>query len=70
MRHEKIKVELSSSVISEINDYMKWADLSDINYFLEESVLHIFNSDREWKKHKKQVNKNKAKITAENEELI
>ena len=69
-KKEKLKVELSSSVINEINDYMEWADLSDINYFLEESVLHIFNSDREWKKHKKQFKKNKAKITTEKEELI
>jgi len=66
-KKEKLKVELSSSIISEIHEYMEWADLSDINYFLEESVSHIFNSDREWKKYKKQVKKNKAKLTSENE---
>lgn len=67
-KKEKLKVELSSSVIQEINNYMEWADLSDINYFLEESVNHIFNSDRDWKKYKKMSKKNKSKVVKENEE--
>lgn len=67
-KKEKIKIELSSSVIEEIKNYMEWADLSDINYFAEESFNHIFNSDREWKKHKKNINKKHSKTETQNAE--
>jgi len=61
-KKEKIRVDISSSIIEEMNEYMKWADISDINYFLEESLTFIFNSDRDWKKHKKNINKNQSKM--------
>ena len=54
-KKEKIIVDISSSIIEEMNEYMNWADISDINYFLEESLTFIFNSDRDRKKHKKVI---------------
>jgi len=56
-KKEKLRVEISSSIIEEINEYMQWADISDINYFLEESATFVFSSDRDWKKHKKNSKK-------------
>lgn len=61
-KKEKLRVDISSSIIEEMNEYMKWADISDINYFLEESLTFIFNSDRDWKKHKKTLIKTSKKI--------
>ena len=66
-KKEKLRVEISSSIIEEINEYMQWADISDINYFLEESATFVFSSDLYWKKHKKNSNKNQSKITKEDE---
>ena len=68
-KKEKLRVEISSSIIEEINEYMRWADISDINYFLEESATFVFSSDRDWKKHKKNSKKNQSKITKENEKI-
>ena len=65
-KKEKLRVDISSSIIEEMNEYMKWADISDINYFLEESLTFIFNSDRDWKKYKKIINKNQSKMVKEN----
>ena len=55
---EKVKLEISSKIIDEIHEYMKWSDISDINYFIEESILFLFNSDKNWKKHKKYISNN------------
>lgn len=60
-KKEKLRVDISSSIIEEMNEYMNWADISDINYFLEESLTFIFNSDRDWKKHKKTLIKTSKK---------
>jgi len=65
-KKEKIKIDISSSIIEEMNEYMKWAEISDINYFFEESLTFIFNSDRDWKKYKKNINKNQSKMVKEN----
>ena len=68
-KKEKLRVEISSCIIEEINEYMQWADISDINYFLEESATFVFSSDRDWKKHKKNSKKNQSKNIKENEEI-
>lgn len=68
-KKEKLRVEISSSIIEEISEYMKWADISDINYFLEESANFVFNSDRDWKKYKKNSKKNQSKPIKENEKI-
>tara|TARA_Y100001968_G_C19440600_1_gene762305 strand:- start:1204 stop:1425 length:222 start_codon:yes stop_codon:yes gene_type:complete len=62
-KKEKLRVEMSSSIIEEIKEYMQWTGISDINYFLEESVTFVFSSDRDWKKYKKNSKKNQSKIT-------
>lgn len=68
-KKEKLRVEISSSIVEEINEYMQWADISDINYFLEESSTFIFNSDRDWKKYKKSLRKNQSKNIKGNEAI-
>lgn len=69
-KKEKLRVEISSSIMEEINEYMQWADISDINYFLEESAGFIFNSDRDWKKYKKNSKKKQSKSIKENEKTL
>ena len=69
-KKEKLKVEISSKIIEEITGYMKWADIADINYFLEEASTYVFNSDRDWKKHKKNSKKSQSKIAKENAEIV
>jgi len=57
----KIKAELPESIVEEMHQYIEWADLTDINYFLQEASSHIFSSDRDWKKHKKNIKKTISK---------
>ena len=59
-KKERVKLELSSDINQQINDYMQWAGIDDIGYFFEEAALFVFKQDREWKKHLK--NKKKESI--------
>lgn len=52
-KKEKVKAEISARSLEEIHDYMKWSDISDISYFLEECANYTMKSDKEWKKYKK-----------------
>ncbi|CZP44340.1 hypothetical protein [Legionella pneumophila] len=51
---EKIKIEMSKEIYSEIKEYCSWAGIDDISYFLEESSIMIFSKDKEWKQHRKE----------------
>ena len=54
IQKDRVKIEMSSEILSKIDEYMKWADIDDLGYFLEESAMLVFKSDRDWKKHQKQ----------------
>lgn len=49
---ENIKLELDQEVLSNINKYCKFAEIS-IECFFEEAALYIFKNDKEWIKHLK-----------------
>ena len=65
----KVKAELPESIVEEIHQYIEWADLPDLNYFLQEASSHVFSSDRDWKKHKKNIKKNHSKTDKKTEEI-
>jgi hypothetical protein len=52
---EKVKFLISSSILTEIKEYCKWAsiDEGDIGVFFEQAAEFILKKDHEWKKHKK-----------------
>lgn len=52
-KKQKVKAEISSDVLDQINKYMSWADISDLGYFLEEASLFVFKNDKDWKQHNK-----------------
>lgn len=51
---EKIKLEISKDIYSEIKEYCSWAGIDNISHFFEESSIMIFSKDKEWKQHKKE----------------
>ncbi len=51
---EKIKIEISKEIYSEIKEYCLWVGIDDISYFFEESSIMIFSKDKEWKQHRKE----------------
>ncbi len=51
---EKIKIEISKDIYSEIKEYCSWVGIDDISYFFEESSIMIFSKDKEWKQHRKE----------------
>lgn len=54
---EKIKIEISKDIYSEIKEYCSWVGIDDISHFFEESSMMIFSKDKEWKQSKKNRNK-------------
>ncbi|SFM08056.1 hypothetical protein [Legionella jamestowniensis] len=54
---EKIKIEISKEIYSEIKEYCSWAGIDDISYFFEDSSIMIFSKDKEWKQHRKEKKK-------------
>ena len=54
-KKEKIKLEINKDIFDEIVSYMKWADISDLNFFFEESSTFLFSKDKEWKSQKKKA---------------
>jgi hypothetical protein len=51
---EKIKIEITKDIYSEIKAYCLWVGIDDISHFFEESSVMIFAKDKEWKQHKKE----------------
>ncbi|WP_241652528.1 hypothetical protein, partial [Legionella pneumophila] len=51
---EKIKIEISKEIYSEIKEYCSWVGIDNISYFFEESSIMIFSKDKEWKQHRKE----------------
>lgn len=54
---EKLKLELDAEIYRELKEYMTWAELENTSHCIEESLLFVFKSDKDWKKFKKQKTK-------------
>ena len=50
---EKVKFIVDSSLLSEINDYCKWAKVDDIGVFFAQAAEFVLKKDKDWKKHNK-----------------
>lgn len=57
---KNIKVQISQDIHSEILNYMEWAGIDDINYFIEEAAQVVFTKDRDWIKKKNNSKKEKT----------
>jgi|SaaInlStandDraft_6_1057023.scaffolds.fasta_scaffold20785_2 hypothetical protein len=51
-KNKTIKASVSSELFAEIDEYCKWADISDHNHFLKEAIEYVFLKDKEWRAHK------------------
>lgn len=47
---EKIKIDINKEIYTEIQNYCKWAGITEIDHFFEEAATFIFSKDKEWKK--------------------
>lgn len=59
---EKIKIEISKDIYSEIKEYCSWVGIDDISHFFEELSMMIFSKDKEWKQHQKDRKLTKEKV--------
>ncbi|AEE27114.1 hypothetical protein [Francisella hispaniensis] len=48
-----VHLEVDKSVLDEILEYLKWADIEDEADFIEQACSYIFRIDKDWKKFKK-----------------
>lgn len=62
-KKEKIKVQISSETLADVDAYRAWAGIDDLGFFLEEAALYVLAKDRAWKQHKK-AEKKRASETA------
>ncbi|CDZ79076.1 hypothetical protein BN59_03392 [Legionella massiliensis] len=56
-KKEKIKAEINSDVLRQIEQYCTWANIDNIGFFLEEAAYFIFAKDKDWKQHQKSLKK-------------
>lgn len=54
--------EVSSEIYSKIEEYCSWAHIDDLGHFFEEAALHVFKSDKDWKKHTRSLLNESATI--------
>ncbi|APC92407.1 MULTISPECIES: hypothetical protein [Francisella] len=48
-----VHLEVDKSVLDEMLEYLKWAEIEDEAQFIEEACKYIFQVDKDWKKFKK-----------------
>lgn len=56
---DKIKIEINSEVLKTIQNYCKWADIDNIDFFIEEAACFVFSKDKDWKEHTKSIKRSK-----------
>ncbi|CAN5425740.1 hypothetical protein BH10PSE19_BH10PSE19_04660 [soil metagenome] len=49
---QQVRMRLSESLIKEIEDYCKWAELPSQDYFIEQVALMALDKDKEWNNHR------------------
>lgn len=63
-KKEKIKAEVNSEILAEIEAYCQWANIDSMGFFIEEAASFVFAKDKEWKNHKK-AQKKQAEVKHE-----
>lgn len=54
---DHFKIDIDSEVSQEIKNYMEWAGINDLSFFIEEAATLVFSKDKEWRNHKKESQK-------------
>ena len=52
-KKERVKAEVNSEILADIEAYCKWANIDSMGFFIEEAASFVFAKDKEWKNHKK-----------------
>ncbi|MBA2650238.1 MAG: hypothetical protein H0U75_11745 [Legionella sp.] len=65
IKKEKIKVDMNSEVLAKIKEYCQWAQIENIDFFIEESALFVLAKDKEWKEHQRPVKRTKKQPSEE-----
>lgn len=52
-KKERIKIDINAESSAEIQEYMKWANITDLSFFFEEAANFVLSKDKEWKQYKK-----------------
>lgn len=50
-----IKAKIPKSLNTEIEQYMKWVGLANVNHFIEQAVEYVLKNNKDWKKEKERV---------------
>lgn len=53
----QLRIRISDTVLKEIEEYCRWADIKYKDYFIEQACKYIFTTDSDWKKYKDQAKK-------------
>ncbi len=48
---ERIKFNINSDVLVQVQKYCKWAEIENIGEFFEKAAEFIFQKDKEWKQY-------------------
>lgn len=56
-KKDRYKIEIDAEISQEIKNYMEWAGINDLSFFLEEAATLVFSKDKEWRNHKKESKK-------------
>ncbi|CAM4390255.1 MAG: hypothetical protein LEGION0398_MBIBDBAK_00156 [Legionellaceae bacterium] len=51
---EQIRIYVKTSLIKKMEKYAKWANLNNIDDFIDKAAELVFKKDKEWKKFDKQ----------------
>ncbi|OIN82892.1 hypothetical protein [Francisella sp. TX07-6608] len=50
-----LRIKVRESVLNEMLEYMKWADIKYRDYFIEEACKLVLNIDKKWEKYKNET---------------
>ena len=62
---DKLKIEINSEILETIQNYCKWADIDNIDFFMEEAARYVFAKDKDWKEHQKSIKRSKKNKNTE-----
>lgn len=49
-----LHLEIDESVLTEMLEYLKWAEIDSRGHFIEEACKYVFQTDEEWQKFKQE----------------
>ena len=52
---QKVLIELDLETLNQINNYCEWAQIENLNHFLEEAAYFLFSKDKQFKIYQKSL---------------